>query len=153
MNIKSWKSFSNSLIVLLLVLLVGAATALPSGFHLELCLDKDGHSDLSLSSCLEVPLADRQTEDECSAGHDHPDKCLDVVLFCGEAFKEYFSPGHKSNLTETKTLRNSPAASGGIASSLLPLHSPVCKKPSGRRAYRISSAPHLLSLRTVVLVI
>jgi hypothetical protein len=80
-NAVRWRVF-RSLIVILLVLQVSAAYALPAGAHLKLCIGFNGHFDISLDECTAEPGRPPQPPGTVPHDEDRHDECLDIAVGC-----------------------------------------------------------------------
>jgi hypothetical protein len=148
---KTGKNIFSTLLTLLLILQMGTAFALPPGSHLELCFGPDGHFDISPDTCRNHLILPQQQAVSQSSGIHHGD-CIDLAIGCGPDDHAVLSnAGSGIGKTTIRVLPCLPAAlPAGIFARPLPwaeFH------PSFPANGITTSPPHLVSLRTIVLVI
>ncbi len=137
---------------MLLVLLMSTMLVLPPGMDLELCFGKDGHVDFSLNGCREgvssVPAGERSSVYDTA----HHGECFDVAVACSTA-KEVIRTAGKTDSDKFKLK---------IDPSKTPLLFPKSLADSTGGYFNSNDysipfddfpSPHLVSLRTVVLLI
>jgi hypothetical protein len=138
----------------LFVLLLSMILILPQGMDLELCFGTDGHIDFSLNGCQDgVSTKIPASEQPHRYGSIHPDDCRHMALACGTAQERIRTAGNthsyksrpkkdpsKSFLPFTNMLADSAGAY---------LHSDVYSSIP----FEDCPSPHLVSLRTTVLLI
>lgn len=147
------KDIFGPLIAILLILQVSAAYALPAGVHLNLCIGFDGHIDILIGGCAGNPSQSPRQPDTILYGEDHHDECLDVAIGCAssDALRHSIAEGCSY---KSKTKRNdSPPTSENYTFSFFHRIS----QSSIRTSHYLNSGafppPHLVSLRTIVLLI
>lgn len=140
---------------MLLVLLMSTMLVLPPGMDLELCFGKDGHIDFLLNGCQNVASPMVPAREQPSV-HDtaHHDKCLDVAVACSTTQQIIRSDGKTDAYSSKSTPKKDPSktlffvsefsadsAIGYLAPNFYPI------------PFEAFPSPHLVSLRTVVLLI
>lgn len=137
----------------LLILLMSATFALPSGMHLQFCFGDDGHFDIALNSCPDVPKPQPQQHEMALAVQNHHDGgCLDVTFVC-DFSEKLVRHAEKIGLLKTKIKNISLPASGLVASGLFANPTLSGPRASSFLAPQTSPSFHLASLRTIVLLI
>lgn len=139
-------------VTLLLVLLMSTMLVLPPGMDLELCFGRDGHVDFSLSSCQDsvspkVPAGERPSVYDTA----HHGECFDVAVAC--TTQELICTEGKTKSDKFRLKKDPPKTP-------LLFVKPRADSAGGHfdsKLYSISNEdfppPHLVSLRTVVLLI
>lgn len=142
------------LVSALLALLMSAVLFLPPSMDLELCLGTDGHIDFSLNRCHDGVSAKSQAEERTSVYDtaQHHGKCFDVAVACNSAQEliraqvrtaaDKFKPKKDPSKTPLFVQKSLADFAGGY------LNSNVYSIP-----FEDFPSPHLVSLRTVVLLI
>lgn len=143
---------TSQLLALVLILLMGTAIAVPPGLHLEFCFGEGDHFEISLDSCHDVPLLQQIVQCASVFDQDHHGECLDLAVAC-DSSQEFLSPDRKVGLHKTKINKDPPPATtifAGAFSSPQPASGNYSPLRLARRAFPPS---HLVSLRTVILLI
>jgi hypothetical protein len=142
------------LVVILLILQVSTAYALPAGVHINLCFGFDGHFDISSDLCaatsLPLPLPQACT---VLFNQDHHDECQNVVI-SHVSSEEPRPPNERNCSAKTMPQSNnwhSTTTNYFYSFSFRTLKSPIrTSSPPNSEAFLPSP---LDSLRTVVLLI
>lgn len=143
---------TSQILAIVLILLMGAALAVPPGLHLELCFGEGSHFEISLDSCHDAPLSQQLVQCDSVLKETHPGECLDLAVAC-DSFQEFLSPDRKVGLHKTKINKDPPPATA-IFAGAFSTPQPASGNYSPFRLARQAFPPsHLVSLRTVVLLI
>ena len=143
---------TSQLLAIVLILLMGAALAVPPGLHLELCFGEGSHFEISLDSCHDAPLSQKLVQCDSVLKETHPGECLDLAVAC-DSFQEFLSPDRKVGWHKTKINKDPPPATvlfAGAFSSPRPISGDRSSFRPTRQAF---PSPHIISLRTVLLLI
>lgn len=146
------KDIFGPLIAILLILQVSAACALPAEVHLNLCIGFDGHIDISIDGCAGNPNQPPRQPDMILYGENHHDECLDVAIGCASSNELCPLVAEVCSSKAKPQRNNSPPTSENYPLSF----SHRISKSSIRTAHLNTGAfppPHLVSLRTIVLLI
>lgn len=146
----------------LLVLLISTILPLPPGMRLELCFGSDGHVDLALNGCPDGgsiphgPHSERHNDRHSDPSHvyaaTHHGDCLHVPVVCGKA-QELISASGKPD-SHKFTRKNAPAKMPLIFSALVAETTRAHLSPNNCPVpFQDFLSPHLVSLRTVILLI
>lgn len=147
------KDIFGPLIAILLILQVSAAYALPAGVHLNLCIGFDGHIDISIDGCAGNPSQPPRQPDTILYGEDHHDNCLDVAIGCVSS-DELRPLVAEVCSSKAKPKRNdSPPTTENYTLSFSHRISQSSIRTSHYLNSRAFPPPHLVSLRTIVLLI
>lgn len=147
-------TLSRLLLVLLLLVQVSAAYAMPAGAHLNLCIGFDGHIELSPDGCASTTKPVSRLPEIQANEDDHHDDCLDVAIGC-VVLDEMRPPRTEVSLSAIKA-RNNNTAPALIDQDTAAMLRRMARTPSPfsfrlTRTDLVSS--HLVSLRTIVLLI
>lgn len=143
---------SSQILAILLILLMGAALAVPQGLHLELCIGEGNHFEISLDSCHDVPLSQQPVQCDSAVDQTHQGECLDLAVAC-DSFEEFLSPDRKVGCHTTKINKDPPPATVLFAGAFSSPRTIAGGRSSFRPTRQTLSPFHLFSLRTVVLLI
>ncbi|EKD82258.1 MAG: hypothetical protein ACD_39C01401G0005 [uncultured bacterium] len=140
-------------VAVFLLLMMNTILVIPSGIDLELCLGKDGHIDFSLNSCQDSPSSKtpvRQHPPTYTATHH--DNCLHIALACGNP-KEAIRTDGKTD-SQQYTLNKAPSMASFILNGSLTGSANMYLGSNGFFIpFENLTSPHLVSLRTVFLLI
>ena len=138
---------------MLLALFVSTVLALPSGMDLELCFGMDGHIDFSLNGCQEdcssrIPVRERLSDYDTT----HHGECFDVAVACSSA-SEFIRTDSKTDSNKSE-LNKAPFQTPVLFSkSLFDSAGPNLDSSVFVISFEDIAFPHLVSLRTVVLLV
>lgn len=138
---------------MLLVLLMSTMLVLPPGMDLELCFGKDGHVDFSLNGCQDsvsakVPAGERPSVYDTS----HHGECFDVAVACSTA-QELIRTEGKTDSDKFKLKKDPSKTPLLFPKSLADSTGGYFNSNDYSIPFDDFPSPHLVSLRTVVLLI
>jgi len=137
----------------LLVLLMSTMLVLPPGMDLELCFGTDGHVDFSLNGCQDSVSA-KGTAGERSPVYDtsHHGECFDVAVACSTA-KELIRTEGKTDSGKFKLKKDPSKTPLFVLKSFADFVGVYLDPDIYSIPFEDFPSPHLVSLRTVVLLI
>lgn len=142
-------------VTVLLVLLMSTMLILPPGMDLEICFGQDGRIDFSLNGCQDgaspmVPARERPAFYDTA----HYGECLDVVVACSATQQIIRSDWKSDTYSDKSTPKKDPSKTPFLFSELLSDSAGAYLDPNlYPTSFRDFPSPHLVSLRTVVLLI
>jgi hypothetical protein len=147
-----WRKTTQTVTVLL-VLLMSTMLVLPPGMDIELCFGEDGHFDFSLNSCqdgISLESPSRENSSVCDpAGHG---ECLNVTVICGTA-QELIRTDGKSDSYKSDPKKDPSQTPLFFSESLADFAGPYLDPNVYPIPFEDFLSPHLVSLRTVILLI
>jgi len=137
----------------LLVLLMSTMLVVPPGMDLVLCFGKDGHVDFFLNGCREgvspnVPAGERSSVYDTA----HHGECFDVAVACSTA-KEVIRTADKTDSDQFKLKKDPSKTPLLFPKSLADSAGAYLDPDIFSIPFEDFPSPHLVSLRTVVLLI
>jgi hypothetical protein len=144
-----WRTTSQTLTAILLILLMSMVNVAPAGRHLSFCFGQDSHFEVSAVSCAMA----QQIQQAVLSNQPHHGTCLDVHLPCNGQ-KQLAASDVKlvcSDAAKKKNSSSPPAFCAGASS--WSIHSPPVTQHNAFPTIPPLQPFHLTFLQTVVLVI
>lgn len=145
-----WPKTNQLITGVLLILLMSVTLAIPSGSHLQFCFGDNGHFDVALNSCHDVPSPQQQSTSLSALTHHG--ECLDLTVVC-DSSERFVRHSDHFVIHKTKTTNVPPQTSGLLASAFFALPTLSRNRISLFLSPQTSPSLHLASLRTIVLLI